>query len=374
MPAPLPETESTRTLRAWQRLWARLVRFASRLELLLHRLRWGLRRRYGRLGPLQLVTYRTFGNAQQLSVRGRVVEASTLARSLPADSRFQSVRRTLRRFHTREVPDVSVRVTFGAQRVSGTTDHEGYFEVTIPQPELGGPGAWKTAEVELTSAPVRGFSAVRATAQILVPPPSAELGIISDIDDTVLRTYVTRTLKMIWVTLSGSAYTRQPFEGTSELYRALVAGASGHANNPVFYVSKSPWNLYDLLVDFMDYHELPRGALLLRDIGVREAPPLDHKSEAVERLLESYPRLRFVLIGDSGERDAEIYCGLAERHPGRVAAIYIRDLGPLSFHDSAQQRRDLRLRAAAQGTEMLWITHAEAALEHARESRLVRRP
>lgn len=372
MPAPLPETESTTALRARQRLWARLVRFASRLELWLHRLRWGLRRRYGSLGPLQLVTYRTFGNEQQLSVRGRVVEASTLARSLPADSRFQSVRRTLRRFHTREVPDVSLRVAFGAQSANGSTDHEGYFEVTISEPELGAPGAWKTAAVELTGAPLRGFLPVRATAQILVPPPSAELGIISDIDDTVLRTYVTRTLKMIWVTLSGSAYSREPFEGTSELYRALVAGVSGKANNPVFYVSKSPWNLYDLLVDFMDYHELPRGALLLRDIGVREAPPLDHKSAAVQQLLESYPRLRFVLIGDSGERDAEIYCSVAERYPGRVAAIYIRDVGAPSFHESAERMRDLRRRAQAHGAEMLWVSHARAALEHAQKLGLAR--
>jgi phosphatidate phosphatase APP1 len=205
---------------------------------------------------------------------------------------------------------------------------------------------------------------------ILIPGESAELGIISDIDDTVLQSHVTQKLKMIWVTLSGSAFTRMPFEGTSELYRALSEGLSGHADNPVFYVSKSPWNLYDFLVDFMDHHQLPRGPLLLRDIGLREAPPLDHKTDAVQRLFETYPALPFVLIGDSGERDPDIYLSVAARYPGRVRAIYIRDLG--GKHGSAGRAEALSASARDLGTEMLWVEHASEALSHARERGLAR--
>ena len=208
-----------------------------------------------------------------------------------------------------------------------STDDEGYFELALPSPELAVVGDWLCAEVEVVAAKVRGLVPARATAELLIPAEGAKLGVISDIDDTVLQTHVTQKLKMIWVTLSGSAFTRMPFEGTSELYHALARGQSGHANNPVFYVSKSPWNLYDFLIDFLDHHGLPRGPLLLRDIGLREAPPVDHKSAAVCDLLEMYPELPFVLIGDSGERDPEIYLEAAARHPGRIVAIYIRDLG-----------------------------------------------
>jgi phosphatidate phosphatase APP1 len=162
-----------------------------------------------------------------------------------------------------------------------------------------------------------------------------------------------------------------PFEGTSELYGALAAGASGTARNPVFYVSKSPWNLYDFLVDFMDYHELPRGPLLLRDIGLREAPPLDHKAEAVRQLLKTYRRLPFILIGDSGERDADIYVEAAERFPGRVRAIYIRDLGGKSPRGDTEE---LRARARVAGAQLLWVAHAREALEHARSLGIVRVP
>lgn len=376
MSGPLEETEGTRSVRGRQRFFARVLRLLARAELVLDRVVWGMRERFGRLGPLQIVTYRGFGTAARALVRGRVVEASALERSLPADSRLRSFRRMLRRFFSRELPHATVRAQLGASAVGGNTDDEGYFDLPVPTPAREpARGDWHSVEVEVTGAKVRGLVPIRAVAEILIPGPSASLGIISDIDDTVLQTHVTQKLKMIWVTLSGSAFTRMPFEGTSELYRALVAGASGNSCNPVFYVSKSPWNLYDFLVDFLDHHRLPRGPLLLRDIGLREAPPVDHKSAAVRELLETYPELPFVLLGDSGERDPEIYLETAARYPGRVAAIYIRDLGGKNRKDAAGGRaRTLCERARSHGTEMLWLEHASEALLHAQAHGWAMRP
>lgn len=372
MSGPLEETPRTRELRQRQRLWAGFLRFFARLELLVDRVVWGLRRRFGRLGPLQVVTYRSFGTAASALVRGRVLEASVLERSVPGDTSWKNFRRMLRRFFSRELPDAFVHAALGSTVADGATDDEGYFDLALASPDLGGASDWKTAEVEVVGAAMRGFHPARAIAEVLIPG-RVEFGIISDIDDTVLQTHVTQKLKMIWVTLSGSAFTRMPFEGTSELYHALAAGASGRANNPVFYVSKSPWNLYDFLIDFMDYHQLPRGPLLLRDIGLREAPPLDHKSAAVRQLLDTYLELRFVLLGDSGERDPEIYLETAARYPGRIAAIYIRDLGGKNRQDAAGRRvKTLCERAQAYGTEMLWLEHANEALAHARERGLSR--
>jgi phosphatidate phosphatase APP1 len=365
-------TPQTLALRKRQRFWALLMRGMARLELGFDRLIWGLRRRFGHLGPLQVVTYRSYGTSRTARLSGRVLEASMLERSLPADTRLRSFRRMLRRFNSKELPDAALCAHIGSSEARGVTDDEGYFELSISAPELSSVGVWKTAEVEVVAAPVRGLRPVRATAEVLVPSSDAELGVISDIDDTVLQTHVTRKLKMIWVTLSGSAFTRMPFEGTSELYRKLCAGKTGRGNNPVFYVSKSPWNLYDFLVDFMDYHELPRGPLLLRDVGLREAPPIDHKTAAVARLLETYPDLPFILIGDSGERDPDIYLETAARHPGRVRAIYIRDLGASDAAAGVARSRALRERAERSGTELLWMTHASVALEHARSRGWVR--
>jgi phosphatidate phosphatase APP1 len=368
--APPPEESTeTRSLRVWQRFNAALVRLLARLALLVTRSLWAYRRRFGRLGPVQLVAYRGFGTAGRAVVRGRVLEASVLERSLPEDTRLQSFRRMLRRFNSREVPDAEVRVVFDGARVTACTDDEGYFELEFqPSSSVASNGGWFAVDVELMSVPVPGLGEVQMRTEVLVPG-RAEFGIISDIDDTVLQTHVSQKLKMLWVTLLGSPYTRMPFEGTTELYRALCRGADGRGNNPVFYVSKSPWNLYDYLVDFMDHHELPRGPLLLRDIGLHEAPPLDHKTAVVYSLFDTYPHLSFVLLGDSGERDPDIYLAAASRYPGRVRAIYIRNVG--GKRNGPHRVRTLEHRARELGTELYWMTSAETALAHAHQRGLV---
>jgi phosphatidate phosphatase APP1 len=374
MSGALEPTKDARTARKEQRSRARVVRFLARIELVIDGLVWGLRKRFGRLGPLQIVSYRAFGTKARVVLRGRVLETSALERSLPADSTFRSFRRMLRRFLSRELPEATLHARLGESSQVGVTDDEGYFALPITGPSMDEASEWTRAEVEVVSAKVRGLVPVHSTVEIMIPGTNAQFGIISDIDDTVLQTYVGQRWKMIWVTLSGSAFTRMPFEGTSELYHALARGASGEARNPVFYVSKSPWNLYDFLVDFLEHHGLPRGPLLLRDIGLHDAAPVDHKSVAVRELLETYPELPFVLIGDSGERDPEIYLEAALCHPRRIAAIYIRDLGgEHQKSDPGSRAHTLSERARAYGTELLWIEHANQALSHARERGLASR-
>src|SRR4051812_325136 len=140
MSRALEELPRTRSLRSRQRRLARMLRFLARVELLLDRVVWGFRRRFGRLGPLQVVAYRGFGTAARVVLRGRVLEASALERSLPADSAFRSFRRMLRRFFSRELPDATVRAAIGASAVVGSTDDEGYFELEVHSPDLAAVG------------------------------------------------------------------------------------------------------------------------------------------------------------------------------------------------------------------------------------------
>ncbi len=90
---------------------------------------------------------------------------------------------------------------------------------------------------------------------------------ISDLDDTVIQTDVTRVIRMVRNTLLGNARTRHPFPGVAALYRALHSSAGAPAN-PLFYVSSSPWNLYDMLDDFFRLRSIPEGPIFLRDWGL----------------------------------------------------------------------------------------------------------
>ena len=100
---------------------------------------------------------------------------------------------------------------------------------------------------------------------------------------------------MILTAALTNARTRKPFPGVAAFYRALHAGV-----NPFFYISKSPWNLYAPLVEYLEVQGLPLGPLLLRDFGLR--PEKEHKRKAIEEILATYPKLKFILSGDSGEK------------------------------------------------------------------------
>src|SRR5688500_8186934 len=146
---------------------------------------------------------------------------------------------------------------------------------------------------------------------VLVPSPDAESGVVSDLYDTVVQRDVTRKIRVLVKLALYNYHTRKPVPGVAAFYRALHRG-----RNPFFYVSKSPHNLYAPLVEFLQHQRLPAGPLLLRDYGLRMKN--DHKAAAIEDILASYPALRFILIGDSGEEDPEIYAAILKRFPERI--------------------------------------------------------
>ena len=191
------------------------------------------------------------------------------------------------------------------------------------------PESWQEVGLELLDPPFKDGQLVRAVARVLVPSSAAKIGIISDVDDTIISTHVTSKLKMLLTVVLLNEHTRKPFEGVAAFYRALQQGASGSDANPIFYLSNSPWNLYTLLVEFMNINEIPLGPLLLRDFGDHLLFSHDrksHKWKNIQLLLKTFADLPFVLIGDSGEQDPEIYRDVVKEYSDRIRVIYIRSV------------------------------------------------
>lgn len=309
-----------------------------------------------------------YGTPSRLVLSGRVLRDRDLIRSAPTDSKWRNLRNSFRRFATREVADVRVRARYGSFETLAASDAEGYFWLDLAPPEPVFDVPWQRVALEL-DAP-RG-AALSTTAEVLVPPASARFGVVSDIDDTVVTTNVTSTFRMLATVLLSNAHARTPFDGIAAFYRALQRGATGGEGNPIFYVSNGPWNFYGLLVEFFKVNHMPLGPLFLRDFGPHVLFSSDsahggHKLMHIARILETYERLPFVLIGDSGERDPEIYAEIVRRYPGRIRAIYIRSV----------DRRPQRLAAIAtlaetiRGTSTQFVLaadSAEAAAHAARE-------
>jgi phosphatidate phosphatase APP1 len=271
--------------------------------------------------------YLGYGTAAKLVLQGRVLRYTGVITWSESDTKWRNLRNMWKRFATRVVPGARVRARHGANEALAVSDSEGYFTIEI---EPGAPvdaGGWHDIELDLIDAPlVPGVS--RTTGQVLVPSAAARFGVISDIDDTVVTTHVTSTLQMLVTVLFSNPHVRTPFAGIAAFYRALHDGAGGAAENPIFYVSNGPWNLYGLLVEFFRLNRIPLGPLFLRDFGPRmllgTGREPSRKLVHIERILGTYPHLPFVLIGDSAERDPEIYAEVVKRFPDRVRAIYIR--------------------------------------------------
>jgi phosphatidate phosphatase APP1 len=306
-----------------------LPRLIDRTDKFSDSVRLRLRKIVGFNNPLMIIPYLGYGTADKLLVAGRVLEDEGFAPSGSADRIWRNVINMYRRFESDEVPGARVRARFHGIASETTTDEEGYFQFAIEPIARLNTNPWQEVELELLDPPAVKQKPVRATARVLVPSPTARIGIISDIDDTVISSNIGDKLKMVLTVILSNARTRKPFEGVAGLYRAFQQGVTGAENNPIFYVSNSAWNLYGLLLEFLTLQKIPVGPLLLRDFGDHLLFSKDrdsHKKNNIKMVLESYPHLPFVLIGDSGERDPEIYRDMVKEFPDRVRAIYIRSV------------------------------------------------
>ena len=332
------------------------------------RLKFKAKRRLGRLDFLEVLVYFGFGTARQVYVRGRVLECKGMAGAAEDDSLWRNFKQMARRFASDEIPGAVVQIDFLGASTQAKTDHEGFFEVTLTPKQPPAPDRlWHSVEVRLLEPQhPRQPQPVISLGEILVPPAQAEFGVISDIDDTVVQTAATSLIKMLRIVMFSNAHTRLPFEGVSEFYRALQAGRGG-AQNPIFYVSSSPWNLYDLLVDFFRIHHIPHGPLLLQDYGLEPGQWLHtdhqkHKLRQIERVLTILPELPFILIGDSGQQDPEIYREVVHQYPGRILAIYIRDI---SLDRRQAEIKTIAAELGPAGVEMVLVKDTQLAMQHA---------
>ena len=347
-----------------------LTRIASEVETAVDRARHAPARQQRRRRPIRIEPYLGFGTRDRVWIHGRVVSHPPIGPSRETDTHWRNLLLMYRRLRSEEVPHARVAATYGGQVTELEADDEGYFRAWLtPRTPPSVQAIWQDLELTLTAPRRNGSASARAVGKVLVPPPTASFGVISDIDDTVLQTDATSVLRMARSVLFGSARTRLPFSGVSAFYRALRLGRHGATWNPLFYVSSSPWNLYDLLIEFFELERIPAGPLLLRDWGITrdELFPTRHaahKREAIDRVLAAYPALPFILIGDSGQEDPEIYRDLVHEHGDRIQAVYIRNVSGL---ERAGQIHALSREIVTAGSSLILADDTVAAARHAAE-------
>ncbi len=211
----------------------------------------------------------------------------------------------------------------GREHALAATGADGHVTatLTIAAADLAGETAAGRATFGVRLDP-RDPRAFTGTVLLLAPEGRA---VISDIDDTVKITHVTDRSRMMQATFA------KPFEavpGMARLYQGWSA-----AGTSIHFVSSSPWHFYAPLTAFLDAAGFPTATVTLKQIRLKDgsianilADASTTKPPAIEAVLKAYPKRTFVLVGDSGEQDPEIYAGFMRRYAERIEKIYIRNV------------------------------------------------
>ncbi len=326
-----------------------------------------LGKKLGLIRSLMIIPYQGFGNEKEIFFLGRVLRDRGIGLSAMEDSKWRNFSRMYKRFMTWEIPFTRVEADISNVRETAVTDEEGYFKFQISSENtLDFKSPHIDVKLTLPDQIIKNQSDVQAINRVVIASEDTEYGIISDIDDTIVPTGATRFWEMFKTTFFRNAHTRIPFPGVAAFYQALAKGTSGAGNNPFFYVSSSPWNLYDFLVEFMQVHNIPYGPLMLRDIGLTREYFIagshdEHKLLQVKRIFAVITKIPFILIGDSGQHDAEIYLQVIKDFPGRVKMVYIRDVGTGSRTKLLKLANEIR----KHGVDMMLVKDTVEAAKHA---------
>jgi phosphatidate phosphatase APP1 len=323
--------------------------------------------------PLGVALFDGYGTRDRILVHGRALRDEKIPAQQAGDPRWRNLLATLRRVDADPIPHAVVRVRAGSIAQDFPADDEGFFHgwMSSREPErIDAHWAWIGAELVSPA----GDAPVAVRARVLLPADPPRLLVISDIDDTVLQSRVTNLVVALRTMLLENAHTRLPFPGVAAFYRALAAGPGGDEHNAMFYVSSSPWNVYDVIAEFLQIHGIPHGPLLLRDVDIgfdalSARHHHSHKRETIRRVLQTYPEASAVLIGDSGQQDPEIYRDVVHEFQGRIRAIYIRDVS--GRPERARVIEQLSREVLEAGSTLLLTADTLAAASHAVELGLI---
>jgi phosphatidate phosphatase APP1 len=284
------------------------------MEDAFHRFREVRARRRG-LTPA-VIPYTGYGGSGWIRVLCRVLLTKPPKPEEAEKARYRNIR-GWRSFTSVPVNDVAVTIIAGGKEYRVTADRGGVVDTRV---EVDLPVGWNTIQLRTDDSDL-------VDAPVYVVDPAARFGMISDVDDTVMVTALPRPFLAAWNTFVLDEHARRPVPGMAVLYERFTRA---HIGAPVIYLSTGAWNVAPTLTRFLSRNLYPPGALLLTDWGPTHdrlfRSGLEHKRESLRRIVREFPEIRWLLVGDDGQHDEEIYGEFARANQGNVAAVCIRQL------------------------------------------------
>lgn len=317
-----------------------------------------------------LKLYRGYANEEELIVMGHVFKPNSREDYAFEKKKFKNAFSMIRLFRIKTQSNADVYLKHNNTTIHTKTLDDGYFKFCIPvDPNVG--HGWIDYEVSIIHKQKK-----IAVKESYIRPKTGNLGIISDIDDTFLVSHTMNPLRKIYVLLFRNVNSRKVFEDVVSHYQAL--SNSGRTNkeeqNAFFYVSSSEWNLYRFIIKFTTIHNLPKAVLLLKDIKTSLTDFIwsgrgdhNHKFEKIKHILEFYPNLKYVLLGDDSQEDPFLYETICKIFPVNVIAVYIRKTGLREKDKVSMALKNLE----SLNVSTCYFTHSNEAIQHSKTIGLI---
>jgi len=319
--------------------------------------------------------YRGYANKNELVVFGHVVEKYPSGDHKYTRKGFRYARTIIQLFSIKTIPNLKIILRVGSLVTETTAEEDGYFRFQVPFNEPWESG-WHTFEVSVDDE-VDGHKYQATSQEEFFLPYTSSYGIISDIDDTFLISHSRRSFKKLFVLLSKNVQARKPFDDVVKHYQLLSFASRVHplaTNNIFFYVSSSEWNLYDMIVRFAELNGLPKAILKLKkiksgldDFVMTGAGEHGHKLRKIQNIIDFYPELQFILLGDDSQKDPEIYEQICSQYPTKIRAVYIRQTRTRSKPETSAFMKTIQ----NLGIDICYFSHSNKAILHSIENGIV---
>ena len=277
-----------------------------------------------------LKLYRGYANEQELIVMGHVFKPTSIEEYNFQKKNLKNATSVIKMFQMKTQANADVYLKHNNAKIHTKTLIDGYFKFCVPLDQNTNYG-WIDYEVSIVYK-----NKTITTQDSYIRPHKGNLGVISDIDDTFLVSHTLNPFKKLYVLLFKNVNKRKIYDDVVAHYQALsTAGRENKEEfNAFFYVSSSEWNLYRFITKLAEIHQLPKAVLLLKDIKTSLADFFitgrgnhNHKFDKIKHILEFYPNLEYVLLGDDSQHDPFLYEAICKIFPVTVKAVYIRQTG-----------------------------------------------
>lgn len=272
--------------------------------------------------------YNGYGTPNKFFIIGHVFHHYSEYRASTKNNFWNNIKSLYKLFHVHTLANIPLCLEWNQQQFHTTSEFDGFFRFEVDIDDIDEINyGWKYYSISLD---LPEFPNVRYDGKIFLPEKNS-FGIVSDIDDTIVKSYSTSTYKKLLELMKRNAGQRRTFERVSEFLN-LFNQKPKEIPYTFFYVSSSEWNLYDYIKFIFQKNNIPDGIFLLnsiktlKDITSTGFTGHEGKFFRIARLFISFPEMKFLLIGDNSQRDVYIYSTIAQKYPEQVLGIFIRNV------------------------------------------------